>query len=1060
MRDADLSSSSDDRLAGIIDEFIELRRRGESPSLSSLCGADPELERDIRELLPLVGQVEAARPSNWQTESMPRRIGSYLVEGELGRGAMGIVYRTKDESLDRYVALKVLTHFAGEEGLAKQRFRAECKAIARLNHRNIVPIFDVGESDGLCFYTMPLIQGVSLDRFSLTQLPESPSEIAPLRSLQKDRWHVFANLLAQAADGLAHAHTRGVVHRDIKPSNLILDRDWTLWVTDFGLAKLEDQQLTRSGDMPGTLRYMPPERLHGTCDERSDIYGLGATAYEVCTGAPLILSRDRPSILREIDQDEPRFARSVNPRIPRDLEAIIHKCVAKDPKRRYPDANTLANDLRCFASGKSITARKVSTIGHLMRWTKRHRKAALAATLAVCFLLAAVAALGRLAVVESRGRRAAELVAQRERDLQTAAAESTRIAQELARSELRRRYVAEINLAGRLASSGNGLRRVHDLVSGWDGDALAIAGWEWKFLKRLSAVESIPIGEGPNESPIHLTTLADRVVYSDSDVLTSRDLANSQLWSHRFDFSINEIVSSEEAQWVAAATDFSILVIALDGTLIGEHETPNATSLAWLTEGQLAFVSKDQVHLWDVDAKKVESLDTPSGIRALHQGGGYLVAEADDNLILTACAPNWEWTAWNIGRHSAIAVSPVETLVAIARGGTVGLYDLVSQELVNRIEAHRQRIELLTWDPTGSLLAVSSTSGQVKVWDLGRSSEDPALLLRPEEFCFEHDLGGTPSTLEFASSDSLVAVLEKNGQSAITAHHIGVEQSTQAWACNVHRGSRSLLGWSSSEHAWILADAGSGIVGSSRKGQRVLETEPATAVAVAPDGSRIAYINRQRQLRIGDRLGNEQKAIEGKFSHALGWLNDQELVVAIDGNGLSIFDLGRNKWKSIPNGLQRVRRIAARHSKEFAAVTRDGWLSTYDRAELGDATWREKTREFIGQGLMGLCYSPDGKQIAVTHDRGVSIRNATDLQEVKTLSGHQAGVFSVAWHPHEPRLASCGADRRVLIWDVDSGETLLALTEHQSPVQEVLWSPDGRQLASVGSRGFLVIRSL
>ena len=181
-----------------------------------------------------------------------------------------------------------------------------------------------------------------------------------------------AQIGRQAAQGLAYAHARGIVHRDIKPSNLLLDTDGVVWITDFGLAKAEDDGLTATGDILGTLRYMAPERFRGEGDARADIYALGLTLYELLTLRPAYDSSDRLKLIEQIKTEEPTRPRSIDRRIPRDLETIVLKAIDKEPGARYPTADAMAEDLRRFLADEPIKARQVSTSERYWRWARRN----------------------------------------------------------------------------------------------------------------------------------------------------------------------------------------------------------------------------------------------------------------------------------------------------------------------------------------------------------------------------------------------------------------------------------------------------------------------------------------------------------------------------------------------------------------------------------------------------------------------------------------------------------------------------------------------------------------
>jgi eukaryotic-like serine/threonine-protein kinase len=302
----------------------------------------------------------------------------FRIVREVGRGGMGVVYEALELSLGRRVALKVLRAVDQADPRALQRFLSEARIVARLHHTNIVPIFQVGEHKGLHYFAMEFIDGRGLDNV-LQEQRQTP---------RADNFaHDVARLGVQVAEALAHAHDHGVLHRDIKPSNLLLDPEGTVWVTDFGLAKDEHASLTDPGEVVGTLRYLAPERFSGAVDARSDVYGLGATLYELLTLRPLHDESDRAKLLAHILHDEPPRPRAIDGNIPRDLETIVLTALAKDPARRYPTARALADDLRRFLDDAPIHARRVSLLERGWRWCRRNPGIATSSIAAVLALL-------------------------------------------------------------------------------------------------------------------------------------------------------------------------------------------------------------------------------------------------------------------------------------------------------------------------------------------------------------------------------------------------------------------------------------------------------------------------------------------------------------------------------------------------------------------------------------------------------------------------------------------------------------------------------------------------
>jgi serine/threonine protein kinase len=336
------------------------------------------------------------------TDLVGRTIGEFEVVRELGRGGMGVVYEAVQTSLNRRVALKILGPGLGLTPRAVDRFRREAAAAARLHHTNIVPVYATGEADNIHFYAMELIDGPSLDHL-IRQMragsspddhlepPASAGATAPFLSAPTtpplsaastpisspaDRFDRAAAMIADVADALHHAHQNGVTHRDVKPSNLLFSADGRLSLTDFGLARmLEQPGMTITGEFVGTPAYMSPEQITAgrvPVDHRTDVYSLGATLYELLTLRPPFRADGRDKLLAMVIQKEPPLPRSVDPKIPRDLETICLKCLDKDPDRRYQSAKELADDLRRYVNRFAILARRSGALARAKKWMKRN----------------------------------------------------------------------------------------------------------------------------------------------------------------------------------------------------------------------------------------------------------------------------------------------------------------------------------------------------------------------------------------------------------------------------------------------------------------------------------------------------------------------------------------------------------------------------------------------------------------------------------------------------------------------------------------------------------------
>jgi serine/threonine-protein kinase len=308
---------------------------------------------------------------------MLKDFGDYELLQEIGRGGQGVVYRARQKSLNRIVALKVigLAHWATEAHV--KRFRLEAEAAASLNHPCIVPIYEVGERDGACYFSMGLVEGGQLDAVA-------KREPIPIRHA--------AELIGKLARTVSYAHEHGILHRDIKPGNILLDAEGEPHLTDFGLARLVETEstVTRTMEVLGTPSYMAPEQAVGNnagVTSATDIYGLGAVLYQLLTGHPPFAGGTTYETVRLVLDTEPRRPRLWNPKIDHDLATICLKCLEKDPKRRYLSALALAEDLERWLKHEPIRARRTGIFTGGRKWMRRNRN--VVATAAVCLLVGA-----------------------------------------------------------------------------------------------------------------------------------------------------------------------------------------------------------------------------------------------------------------------------------------------------------------------------------------------------------------------------------------------------------------------------------------------------------------------------------------------------------------------------------------------------------------------------------------------------------------------------------------------------------------------------------------------
>jgi serine/threonine protein kinase len=412
-----------ERLGDFLEQYADSVERGEPISHVSWVQEFPQLQAYIERMMldiDALCKISSERKPHSGVAFAPSSVtqgsvlGDFEILQELGRGGMGVVYLAQQRSLQRRVALKMLPFAAILDSNQIARFHTEAQAAASLHHPNIVPVYSVGCERGVHYYSMQYIDGQTVEAFLDSLKQGTPSQhawtdsystspaaakvesvahgIQSTRRTSKSTPYIrqIAGKMAHVAMALNFAHSRGVIHRDIKPSNLMIDRHGNLWLTDFGLARIQDgQSVTIDGDLVGTLRYMSPEQANGQThlvDHRADIYSFGVTLYEMLTLRYAFDGSDRYQVMAAIQRAKPALPRSINPSIPADLETIVAKCMSPDKDERYATAGDLADDLYRFLNHQPIAARRPSVADRLGKWALRKKKWVAVAAMAMLIL--------------------------------------------------------------------------------------------------------------------------------------------------------------------------------------------------------------------------------------------------------------------------------------------------------------------------------------------------------------------------------------------------------------------------------------------------------------------------------------------------------------------------------------------------------------------------------------------------------------------------------------------------------------------------------------------------
>jgi WD40 repeat protein/serine/threonine protein kinase len=1120
----------------LADAFLERYRRGERPSLTEYTRRHPELADQIRELFPALVLMEEVGPGEQENAptSSPRleRLGEYRILREVGRGGMGVVYEAEQESLGRHVALKVLPGHSLLDTTQRERFRREAKTAARLHHSNIVPVFGVGEQGGIHYYAMQFIQGQGLDvvlqdvkrlrqrretpparggsqpwsacaavgllsgRFDAGgrtgTMPPAESDLsqapgtavpAPVTTPSSDftsqpdarYFRSVAQLGVQVCEALTYAHGHGVLHRDVKPSNLLLDTAGTVWVTDFGLAKVEGaEELTSPGDVVGTLRYLPPERFHGQSDIRSDIYSLGATLYELLTLEPAFPHANRVVLVDRIAHEDPAPPRRLDPRLPRDLETIVLKALRKEPAKRYQTAEDLAADLRRFLAGEPIRARPIGTWERVLKWVKRRPAVAALLTLVAVVALAGFGGVTWQWLLAEEGRRLAEDARRLAEDARQNEARAYRAKEELNKQKERHLYANYIALAHH-EWWANGVPRARALL---DECPPALRGWEWHYLTRLC--------RSPDSAFPRIESLAKVLAYSPdgkrlawtagaavkvSDVATGREvlaLANAAGKSTALVFS--PLVFSPRGDLLATAKEDRAVTVWDARTGQNLFTLPGCVDLAFSSDGNhlLTVAQGLEVSTWEARSGRLVNRSRPFFpgswlMLRLARDGRHLAARtikgikvwdvATGNVVFDL--PNRPATRYWLN----FILSPDGRFLVRVDWGrafsnqTVEVWDTTRGKHVCTYQAHRLHPSYMAFSADGGRLALVDDHGVVLVLDVPTGRQVRSYRGHP---------GITG--LAFSPDGRFLAASDKTG--------------LKVWSMADNQYAQTLL-----EHPAVVER-----LAFSSDGRRLAAagSDQTVQVTELPSGRRLSHRKLPYKSVLGlsfgppgDRLFLAGNATGGRIDVAVVW-------DAITGRQLLVLS-GHAGW------VQAV--AIAPDGALVASGGTDGLVKLWDvRAGCVAATLR-------GHAGPVLCaaFSPDGRRLATAgKDAVIRTWNPATGQQVAALRGHTNAVgtlrFSldgrllisagdyhelgrevkvwdlgtgsaifatrsslvrtpngVALSADNRRLAMGSTDRSVKFWDLESRLELLTLQTHSDALAAVAFSPNGRWLLTAGT---------
>lgn len=631
-----------------------------------------------------------AEPSSSFQRSGPDRLGDYELMEELGRGGMGVVYRARQGSLDRDVALKVIPGGPLADPDALRRFRMEARAAARLHHPHVVPVYDVGETDSHAFFSMELIAGPTL-----SQRVKRGGTLAPKQA---------AACVAKVASAIQHAHDQGLLHRDLKPSNILIDPEDEPRVADFGLVKstgsMIDGELTLTNQSVGTPAWFAPEQTgEGEAVPQTDVYGLGALLYFALTGRSPFPGRDMAALLDQVRNLPPVSPRVLDPSIPRDLETICLKAMEKVPARRYGSAREMAEDLGRWLSGDPILARPVTRLTRMARWVQRHR--ALSAALGALTLALTAGAVGVTIMWQRAERAAAAETVQRQR----------------AEEELWQSLVA-VAQRERASGQAGGSSRAMDAVR----RAAAIrSGVELR--DEAIAALVMPDFSAPEANQWH-------------EPLSAKELINPQ-FSPAMDRAVM-VERSGRARFVDARTGADLHPLAGEPLPVRQGNPPGLVCSApvfspagrWL----LTMLPGDapgrgsacNALLWSTADGAAHPIPADGGVLewSWSRDDAVLALLRGDHMerIALPADPSGKDTPRSLGRTTlephwrGPALSPDGARLAFGHDRVLDIIDATSGAKLHTF-SHQQTLENSAWSADGTLLAVGTHDNRITVWD-------------------------------------------------------------------------------------------------------------------------------------------------------------------------------------------------------------------------------------------------------------------------------------------------------------------------------------------------------